>query len=232
LLCVVLALAAGPAGAAVPTVSITGGGQAASGKSLPFTAKVNVKLGTRFALELRGIDLKRSPRSSFNQPEYRDPRTCKRLPCSWGVTSQVPIDYEFRAFLVDPRNGTPIAASAGVRGIWSSGPQPHGFRFFVNGKPIKLGPIDGSDNYIEVPSGKARIETRWTTDAGPTAFSVVVSTVEPTDATYATCKSGTVCRVPVRVPIGKGVEMSWHVSVVTKRGRQLVIGYQACLLGV
>ena len=37
--------------------------------------------------------------------------------------------------------------------------------------------------------------------------------------------------VPKLVPIGKDQEMSWTVSVLTKKGRQLVIGYQVCLVG-
>jgi hypothetical protein len=217
--------------AAAPTVQLTGGGQAASGKSLPFAATTNAKLGTRYAVELRGVDLKRKPRSSFVQPDYRDPRTCKAPPCRWGVTSQVPIDYEFRAFLVDTRNGVASAASAGIRGIWSSGPQPHAFKFFVNGKSMRLNALNSVDEYVPTRVGKLQVEARWTTDAAATAFSVVIATTEPQAFTYATCTKGTSCRVRARPSIKKDQEMSWTINVVTKKGRQLVIGYQVCLVG-
>jgi len=225
------ALAAAPALAASPTVSLRGGGQVSAGKSLAFGAATNATLGARYVVELRGVDLKRNPRSSFVQPDYRDPRTCKAQPCRWNVTSQVPIDYEFRAFVVDPRNGAASATSAGVRGTWAGGPQPHAFQFFVNGKRMKVNPSGGVDVYLPVPAGRLRVEARWTTDARSTPYSVVLSMTEPQKATYATCTAGTSCRVPKLVPIGKDQEMSWQIAVVTKNGRQVATAYQVCLVG-
>jgi len=231
LVVLVAALTAAPGQAAAPTVDLTGGGQTSAGKSLSFASKTNASLGASHVVELRGVDLKRSPRSSFVQPDYKDPRTCSKQPCSWSITSRVPIDYEFRAFLVDPSNGAASAASVGVRGIWSGGAQPHDFKLFVNGRNMKLNALESVDEYLPVKAGKLRVEARWATDARRTPYSVVIASTEPRKATWATCTAGTSCLVPKLVPIGKDQEMSWTVSVLTKKGRQLVIGYQVCLVG-
>jgi len=47
------------------------------------------------------------------------------------------------------------------------------------------------------------------TDAGNTRYYAVISPAEPEERVHATCRAGTTCRDPRKVPIVADQEMSW-----------------------
>jgi hypothetical protein len=62
-----------------------------------------------------------------------------------------------------------------------------------------------------------------------TGYRVVISTSEPAVRTYASCSTGTSCRVTKTVRIRPGQEMSWQIKVVWTRGNRLAAGVKVCL---
>ena len=84
---------------------------------------------------------------------------------------------------------------------------------------------------IDRPEPKVEVEARWTTEASGTGYYVVVSTAEPEKHDYATCRSGTSCLVPTKVPLVPEQTMSWPVTVKTTRGDKVASAFRVCLIG-
>ena len=59
----------------------------------------------------------------------------------------------------------------------------------------------------------------------------MISTAEPEERVHATCRTGTTCRAPTKVPILADQEMSWEVKVLTTRGNKQAEGFKVCLEG-
>jgi hypothetical protein len=213
-------------------VTLSGSSAPAGGKALSFRASTDETLrgaGGLYALELRGVES--GGDGSFDDPDYLDPARCTLPPCSWDVVPGAAGTYDFRAFLIDvPANKT-AGQSDSVRLEWTNPPRPHDFEFLVGGKRQKLTPLIGGDEYVPIPAGDLEAEARWSTDAAGTGYSVVISTAEPTERTWATCSTGTSCRVPAAVPLEVDQELSWELEVVTNQGEKVVDGYRICLVG-
>ena len=79
---------------------------------------------------------------------------------------------------------------------WTDPPRPHDFEFFINGKKQTIESLVSGDEYLDTPVGDLQAETRWKTDAGGSGYEVLVSTAIPARKTYATCATGTECKVP------------------------------------
>lgn len=117
----------------------------------------------------------------------------------------------------------PVASGAGAR--------PHHFTLFVNGKQVPIVPIvGGSDDYAQLHSKSMLIETRWTGNTAGSGTFVRVSTSEPDEKVYASCFSGTSCKIPAAVPLGIDIETSWYVELVTTKGHKVLAGYKYCLV--
>jgi hypothetical protein len=124
------------------------------------------------------------------------------------------------------------SSSSSVTQVESNGQRPHALKFLINGKRLPIVPIvGGPDDYAAFHARAMKVEARWATDADGTGYHVVISTAEPAEKNYATCSTGTSCRVAKAVPIGAGDEVSWNVKVVRTRDKQPVAGYKVCLMG-
>ena len=139
--------------------------------------------------------------------------------------------YEVKAFLVNLDSRKPVAESPPVRTIWSPPPRPQDIEVLVNGKKMPLTELKAGDIYIDVPAGKIEVEARWTNDIRDSGHYVVVATSAPKERVYATCRTGTSCPVPAKVPLVVDQEMSWQVRVMTTLGDKLADGKQVCLIG-
>jgi hypothetical protein len=139
--------------------------------------------------------------------------------------------YEFKAFLVDVPTGDDKGVSNPVETPWADPPRPHDFEFFVNGKKQAIESLTGGDEYFDTPVGDLQAEARWKTDVGGTGYKVLVRTAIPARKTYATCTSGTACKVPAAVEIREDMELTWEVHVVTAQDGKLVDGFKVCLIG-
>ncbi len=220
-------------GSSGSSIELQDGSDATGGKALFFKASTDERLagsGGDFALELRGIDVAHK-NATYDRPTYHDKVRCIVLPCEWTVAPDAASTYEFRAFLIDQRKNKPAGKSAPVEVDWAAPPRPHALELLVNGKSMPVIPLDGGDEYIDIPAGKLQVEAQWTTDARDTGYVVVISTAEPQDRVYARCSTGTSCLVPVKVPILVDQEVSWVVEVLTTRGGKVVTGGRVCLDG-
>src|ERR1044071_8343271 len=124
--------------ASAPGVVLKGDTQTTGGKALFFTASTAGKLarepGGLYAVELRGIDLKRAHRATFTRPDYLDRHRCDTKPCAWTVIPGTASTYEFRAFLIDLRSNKSVSQSQPARLVCTSAPRRHALKFLVNGK--------------------------------------------------------------------------------------------------
>jgi hypothetical protein len=225
--------ASGPARSAplAVTIALQANGPVSAGNAITFTATTNAVLGSRYGLELRGIDLGKATRS-FARPDYLDKRRCTGEPCRWSVTSGSPASFQFAAFLVDRKTGAAVAQSAVVPALWLGQPAPSGLKLLFNGRALPVVPlVGGGDNYHDFAAGKLDVEARWTGDVKPAGYYVVISMLEPSERDYAVCTSGTSCVVPVKVPLLVNQEMSWSVRMLTRKGGKLVSGFRVCLTG-
>jgi hypothetical protein len=213
-----------------PGVELAGDTQATGGKALVFTASTGEKLsvdGGNFALELRGVDLKRPQRATYNRPDYLDRHRCDAKPCEWTVIPNAASTYEFRALLIDLLSNKSVRRSRPVQVVWAAPPRPHALKLLVNGKNPPTTPLDG-DDYNDIPAGKLQVEARWTTDARDTGYYLTISIG---DRVYARCSTGTSCLVPAKVAILVDQEISWTVKLLTTRGDKVVTGFKVCLDG-
>jgi hypothetical protein len=127
---------------------------------------------------------------------------------------------------------TSSSSAPTVKQAGPSGKRPHALEFLINGKRFPIVPIvGGPDDYAAFRARTMKAEARWTTDAGGTGYQVVISTAEPDEQNYATCSTGTSCRVAQGVPIAVGHEFSWNVKVVRTSDSRTVAGYKVCLMG-
>lgn len=180
------------------------------------------------SIELRGIDLSKLPRSTFERADVV--RTgCKRSPCTLDVAEKPGAHFQFEAFLIDRSTLKTVAASRPITTAWASSPVS-GVTFFINGRAWPLNEAyDAPDVYRPIPAGKLHVETHWNS-ALPSGYKVTISTSEPKTRLYAKCSSGTACRAPAAVPILTAEEMSWRVTILDSAGAA-VDAYQVCLLG-
>jgi hypothetical protein len=151
---------------------------------------------------------------------------------AWAVAlapAVTPSDGALLAPGADSR-GTSALRSTAARGV-TSPPRPHGLKLFINGRRYATTPLSGSDNYVDIAPGSLKVVARWLTDARGTGYHVVISTTEPVVRTYASCSTGTSCRVTKPVRIRPNQEMSWEVRIVKTRGNRLVAGFKVCLDG-
>jgi hypothetical protein len=213
-------------------VVLRAGESALPGKAVKFSASTSAKLagaGGHFALELRGINLKRTPRATYARADYVSARHCTTTPCRWSVTMQTAASYEFRTDLIDLRNRGSAAHSAPARVSWSQ--PPHAMKVLINGNPFPLNPlVESTDKYMPIRAGRLRVEAHWKSNASP-GYYVLISTTEPQQRDYATCTAGTSCVVRENVSILKGQEMSWTVRVFTAQTLRPVAGFRVCLIG-
>jgi len=228
-----LVLATG-CGSSSSSVELQGGSESTGGKALVFTASTEkalaqVKVGSTLALELRGINLSDSPRATYDHADYVETR-CAAEPCEWTVAPNAAGKYEFRAFLVDIRDGKSTDRSEPVEVDWEAPPRPRAIRLLVNGKRQPITPLDtGTDEYIDIAVGKLDVEAVWAGDASGTGYEVAITNSQP--PVDEKCSTGTSCRVPAKVPILDTQEMTWVVKVQTTRGQKVVTGFKVCLAG-
>ena len=217
-------------GSSKPGVELAGDTKATGGKALFFTASTDEKLaqaGGLYAVELRGIDLKRPRRATFDQADYVDRHRCDAKPCEWTISPTAASTYEFRAFLIDLRSNKSAGQSAPVEVDWAAAPRPHALKLLVNGKSPPTTPLDGED-YSDMAAGRMQAEARWVTDARGTGYYLTISIG---DRVYARCTTGTSCRVPAKPKLGVDQEVSWTVKLLTTQGNKVVTGFKVCLAG-
>jgi hypothetical protein len=110
--------------------------------------------------------------------------------------------------------------------------KPHNVKLYINGKRQRaMALLNGADEYYPIKAGMLKnIVARWQGDARGTGYRVIMETTEPFNVTYATCSSGTTCRVTKPVFIQSSQEMAWKITVV--KGRTKVVGgILVCLVG-
>jgi hypothetical protein len=149
-------------GSSKPDVELQADTQATGGKATVFTASTGEKLaaeGGLYAVELRGVDLKRPQRAPYDRPDYLDRHRCDAKPCEWTVIPGPASTYEFRAFLIDLRSNESVAQSRPAQVVWKAPPRPQGLKFLVNGKTPPTTPLDGED-YSDMAAGKMQAEAR------------------------------------------------------------------------
>jgi hypothetical protein len=218
----------------VPRVTLRGGGHAASGRALTYTATTSAQLngaGEEFALELRGIRLAEVPRATYEDPDYTGDR-CRANPCRWSLIRGGEA-YEFRAFLLDLKNGgKTIMRSPPVRSTWALPKAPDAVQLLINHRQWPIEPLDGAgpDEYLDIATGALSVQAKWKNELKGSGFLIVISTSEPADRDFARCSTGTSCEVSKRVAIKDGQEMSWNVKILTS-AKKLVSGFKVCLIG-
>jgi hypothetical protein len=224
----VVAVAAGCGSSKPPPVQLEGGTESTGGKAIVLTASTDKKLASQlhgvYAVELRGID-KGTSGASFDKPAYVDKTRCVLSPCEWTLAPAKASTYEYKAFLVDLRNGTDAGESDSVKLDWPAPPRPEAIKLFVNGKTPPTTPLTGED-YSKFPAGPQQVEAKWTTDASDTGYYVKISVG---DKVYAHCSTGTSCPVPGNVPLAKNDLMSWMVQLLTTKGDKVADGFKVCL---
>jgi hypothetical protein len=204
--------------------------QATGGKALFFTASTGKKLsqaGGYYAVELRGVDLKRPQRATYGRPDYLDRHRCVEKPCEWTVIPKAASTYGFRAFLIDLRSNKSAGESTPVEVAWAAPPRPHALRLLVNGKIPPTTPLDGED-YSDMRAGRMNVEARWLTDARGTGYYMTISIG---DHVYARCSTGTSCPVPTKLKLLVKQEVSWRIELLTTHGDKVVDGFKVCLEG-
>jgi hypothetical protein len=164
--------ASNKSGASKPGVELQSDTHTTGGKALFFTASTGKKLakaGGLYAVELRGVDLKRPQRAPYDRPDYLDRHRCDAKPCEWTVIPGPASTYEFRAFLIDLRSNESVGQSRPTQVVWTAPPRPQGLKFLVNGKTPPTTPLDGED-YSDMTAGRMQAEARWATDARDTGY--------------------------------------------------------------
>jgi hypothetical protein len=217
-------------GSSKPGVELKDDTQTTGGSALFFRASTGNKLaaaGGLYAVELRGVDLKRPQRATYDRPDYLDRHRCDAKPCEWTVIPGPASTYEFRAFLIDLRSNKSVGQSRPMQVVWTAPPRPHGLKFLVNGKTPPTTPLDGED-YSDMRAGRMQTEARWATDARDTGYYVTISIG---DRVYARCSTGTSCPVRAKVRLPVDEEVSWTVKMLTTRGDKVVGGFKVCLTG-
>jgi len=119
-----------------------------------------------------------------------------------------------------PSQSKPLSTSA----------RPHAVRLLINGKSW---PLEALTTYRYRPfhATTLRVEARWLTNARGTGYHVVVGIGETQVRTLARCTSGTSCRVPQRLQLPVGKEMTLQVRILKTSSKKVVTGYKACLIG-
>jgi hypothetical protein len=110
---------------------------------------------------------------------------------------------------------------------------PHGLQLLINGKQLPKTPFSGPDRYTPIKASKLQVVARWKGDLRGTGYKVVIRTTEPDKRTYRTCSTGTSCPLRQRVPILKGEEMSWTVTIEQQKPHvtKILSGFMVCLNG-
>jgi hypothetical protein len=218
-----------------PKIALSGGTTATEGKAMSFVGSTRVKLATEteggtLGLELRGVNLNRTPRASFDHPDYVDKTPCVGSPCEWTVAPDAAAKYEFRAFLIDIGSHKASDRSQPVQIAWAPPPRPRDIVLLINGKKLPITALgDETDEYHKIPVAPQQVKALWKTDAGGTGYQVAISHGEATPD--QTCSTGTSCIVPKKVPIGAGEEMEWQLELLTAKGKKLVSGFKVCVQG-
>lgn len=110
--------------------------------------------------------------------------------------------------------------------------KPKALKLLINGKRLPITPFSGPDRYNPIHVSTLRVVAKWRGSLTGTAYRVQISTREPTERNWRTCKTGTSCRVRQLVPMHKGQEFSWVVRIL-KVGPPLyqqVGGFMVCLV--
>jgi hypothetical protein len=229
---VVVAVSAGCGGSSKHAVQLELNTKSTDGKALVFSASTTAKLAVQkrglFALELRGIDTDSSG-ASFARPTFVDQDRCVGgSSCQWTVAPNKAGKYEYKVFLLDLVHDKTTGESNAVSLNWVAPPRPQSIKLFVNGKTPPSVSLEG-DHYSDFQAGPMQAEAKWTTDARGTGYYVTIS-VE--NKVYARCSTGTTCRVPKRLPLPAGNEVSWTLQLMTTRGNKIADGFKVCLEGV
>lgn len=218
-------------GAALPSVDLAGGSSTTAGKSLSFAASTDAKLtgaGGNLELELRGIDLTRSPRATYARPDYAGKR-CGSSLCRWVVVRGIS-KYEFTAFLVDRRNGKSVGQSRPVRAVWAKPPlrPPQDVKYLINGTKLRSSELEkGTDNYLPIRPGRLQVGVSWTGKLNGT----YVLITDSSSKTTKTCSTGTSCVATRTARVRNKQEMSWSIQVLTLKGRKMLSNTIICLVG-
>jgi hypothetical protein len=121
-----------------------------------------------------------------------------------------------------------IAAPAQSASVSS---KPRGLKLLINGKRLPITPFAGPDRYNPIHVSTMRVVAKWSGSLTGTAYRVQISTREPAERNWRTCKTGTSCAVRQLVPIRKGQEFSWVVRILkVKPLYQQVGGFMVCLI--
>jgi hypothetical protein len=123
--------------------------------------------------------------------------------------------------------------------VWIAAPaesagaaKPHALKLLINGKKLPITRFGGTDIYNPIKASTLRVVARWTGSLTGTGYRVQISTTEPMQRTWRTCKTGTSCAVRQLVPIHKGQEFSWTVRMVYVKPHlyRVVAGFMVCLV--
>jgi hypothetical protein len=92
--------------------------------------------------------------------------------------------------------------------------------------------VRGPDRYNPITVSKLHVVARWTGNLTGAGYRIQISTTEPAQKIWRTCKTGTSCPVSQAVPIRKGQEFSWTVRIVRVKTHlyQVVGGFMVCLV--
>jgi hypothetical protein len=114
----------------------------------------------------------------------------------------------------------------------STSSKPRALKLLINGKRLPITPFAGPDRYNPIHVSTLRVLAKWTGNLTGTGYRVQISTREPSERNWRTCKTGTSCRVRQLVPIHKGQEFSWVVRIlkVGPHVYQQVGGFMVCLI--
>jgi hypothetical protein len=202
------------------------------GKALVLTASTDEQLvqqGGDLVLELRGIDTSRTPRATYDKPDYAPPGQCTSSPCEWTLAPDEDATWEFKAFLVNLQTRATGGESDPLQADWTATPRPKDFTLVVDGKSYAAEEVVGAtDTYLPVPPGTLDVEARWTGDAGSTGYAVVLTNGREVEER---CATGTSCAAPGEVPLQEEQELDWRLHVYTAQGNKLVESFQVCLVG-
>lgn len=114
----------------------------------------------------------------------------------------------------------------------SSSGKPRALKLLINGKRLPITAFGGPDRYNPITVSKLHVVARWTGNLTGTGYRIQISTTEPAQKIWRTCKTGTSCPVSQAVPIRKGQEFSWTVRIVRVETHlyQVVGGFMVCLV--
>jgi hypothetical protein len=111
--------------------------------------------------------------------------------------------------------------------------KPHGLKVLINGKRLTVTLPGAQDRYNPIKTSKIRISARWQGNLAGSGYRVVIATVDhPPIRTWRTCTTGTSCSLAKAVPILKGQEQSWLVTIVKKKPHliQIIGNVMVCLI--